>query len=163
MNAHGAFHDALKGADFITTTYLNDLNDADLLVRPVPNANHIAWQLGHLIVAENGMLSEVCPGAMPALPAGFREKHTKETAGSDDPAAFLSKDEYLRLYREQRAATLKALDSLSEADLDRPAPESMKSFVATVGGIFNTQALHWLMHAGQWVIVRRKLGHKPIF
>ena len=31
---------------------VSDLSDADLLVRPVPQANHIAWQLGHLILQE---------------------------------------------------------------------------------------------------------------
>ena len=163
MNAHDAFRDALKGADSITLAYLDDLSDADLLVRPVPGANHIAWQLGHLIGAENGMLSETCPGSMPALPAGFKERHTNDTAGSDDRNTFLSKDEYLRLYRQQRDATLKALDGLGEADFDRPAPERLRHFVATVGGVFGMQATHWLMHAGQWAVVRRKLGRKPIF
>jgi hypothetical protein len=163
MNAKGALQNSLASADSICTGYLNDLSDADLLVRPVPGANHIAWQLGHLIAAENGMLSETCPGSMPALPEGFKEKHTSDTAASDDRAAFLGKDEYLRLYREQRAATLKALDAVSEDDLDRPAPERLRHFVESVGGVFNMQATHWLMHAGQWAIVRRKLGRKPIF
>lgn len=163
MNANGALRIALQGADFLTTAYLGDLSDADLLVRPVPGTNHIAWQLGHLIAAENGMVGTTCPGAMPALPAGFAAKHTNDTAGSDDRHAFLSKDEYLRLYRQQRDATLKALDSLSEADLDRPAPEKYRHFVDSVAAVFNMQAMHWLMHAGQWAVVRRKLGHKPIF
>lgn len=163
MNAHGALRLALAGADMITTSYLNDLNDADLLVRAVPGANHIAWQLGHLIAAENGMVAEACPGSMPALPDGFRDKHNSDTAVSDDPKAFLSKDEYLRLYRQQREATLKALDGLSEADLDRQGPERFREYIESVGGIFSMQATHWLMHAGQWAIVRRKLGRKPLF
>lgn len=163
MNAHGAFRNALSSADFITTAYLQDLSDADLLVRPVPGANHIAWQLGHLIGAENGMIGDTCPGSMPALPAGFKEKHAADTAGSDERSDFLSKDEYLKLYRQQREATLKALDGLAEADFDRPAPERLRHFVETVGAVFGMQATHWLMHAGQWAVVRRKLGHKPVF
>jgi hypothetical protein len=163
MNAHDAFRNALASADSITNAYLGDLSDADLLVRPVPGANHIAWQLGHLIGAENGMIGATCPGSMPALPAGFKEKHTGDTAGSDGRGAFLSKDEYLGLYRQQRDATLKALNGLTEADFDRPAPESLRHFVETVGGVFMMQATHWLMHAGQWAVVRRKLGRKPLF
>ncbi|HET6882995.1 MAG TPA: DinB family protein [Pirellulales bacterium] len=163
MNAHGAIRNALTGADMISTSYLNDLSDADLLVRPVPGANHIAWQLGHLIASENGMTEETCPGSMPALPTGFKEKHDKDTAGSDDRNAFLSKDEYLRLYRQQREATLKALDGLSEADLDRPAPERLRAFIETIGGVFVMHSTHWLMHAGQWAVVRRKLGRNPLF
>ncbi|HEX7377006.1 MAG TPA: DinB family protein, partial [Pirellulales bacterium] len=83
MNAHGAIRTALAGADMISLAYLNDLSDADLLVRPVPGTNHIAWQLGHLIAAENGMVEETCPGSMPPLPADFRDKHSPATASSD--------------------------------------------------------------------------------
>lgn len=163
MNAHGALRRALADADMITTSYLNDLSDAEILVRAVPGTNHIAWQLGHLIASENGMIGETCPGSMPDLPAGFRDKYNNDTAASDDAKAFLSKDEYLRLYRQQREATLKALDSLSEMDFDRQAPERFRTFVDSVGSIFSMQATHWLMHVGQWAVVRRKLGRKPLF
>ena len=163
MNAQGAVQNALASADMIVTSYLKDLNDDELFNRPAPGMNHIAWQLGHLIGAENGMINDCCPGSMPALPAGFKEKHTNDTCSSDDRGAFLSKDEYLRLYRQQRDATLKALQGLSEADLDQPAPERLRSFIETLGGVFIMQATHWLMHAGQWAVVRRKLGRKPLF
>lgn len=163
MNALGVLRNDLATADMIATSYLNDLSDDELLARPVPAANHIAWQLGHLIVSENAMIGDSCPGSMPALPAGFSEKHMGETASSDNREAFLSKDEYLRLYRQQREATLRALDKLSESELDRPAPERYRSYVETVGGVFAMQAAHWLMHAGQWAVVRRKLGRKPLF
>ena len=67
------------------------------------------------------MLEMVKPNSMPPLPAGFKEKHSKETAKSDDPKAFLTKAEYLDLYKKQRAATMKVLDGMSDADLDKPA------------------------------------------
>ena len=163
MNAQGAIRNALTTTDFLAMKYLEDLSDAELLVRPVPGANHIAWQLGHLIASENGMVGETCPGSMPALPKGFKEKHTSETAASDDQTAFLSKDEYLRLYQEQRAGTLKALEKLADADFDLPAPEGLRHFAPTVGAVFSMQPTHWMMHAGQWAVVRRKLGRKPVF
>jgi hypothetical protein len=162
MNAHGAIKNVLAGADMLTTRYLEDLTDAELMVRAVPGTNHVAWQLGHLIVAEHGMVDSACPGVMPALPAGFAEKHAKETATSDDAGAFLKKAQYLDAYRQQRAGTLKALEGLSEADLDRPGPEKYRGFLDTLGALFCMQATHWLMHAGQWAIVRRKLGRKPL-
>lgn len=163
MNAHGALHNALATAEMISLGYLNDLSDDDLLVRPVPGANHIAWQLGHLIISENAMVDGTCPGSMPALPADFGEKHSKDTAARDDRQAFLTKDEYVRLYRQQREATLKALDTLSEADFDRPAPEPFRAYAPTAGAVFGMQASHWLMHAGQWAVIRRKLGRPPLF
>ena len=39
-------------SDFIIKSYLDDLSDADLRLRPVEGMHPIALQLGHLIVAE---------------------------------------------------------------------------------------------------------------
>jgi hypothetical protein len=153
----------LAPSDYVVKAYLEDLSDADLLIRPVPGANHIAWQLGHLIAAEHELVEMACPGQMPPLPAGFAEKHTTETAKLDDPKAFLTKAEYLKQYAAQRAGTLALLDKQSEAELAAPAPEKIRMFAATVGALFANQAGHWMMHAGQWAIVRRKLGRPPLF
>lgn len=163
MNAREALKASFPQAEMICNAYLGDLTDEELLARPVPGVNHIAWQMGHLIAAENGMIEQVCPGSMPALPEGFKQKHSKETAGSDDPSAFCTKDEYMKLAAEQRAATLKALDSLSDEDLDKPAPESLQRLGPNVAGIFSMQPVHWLMHAGQWAVTRRKLGRPALF
>src|SRR5258708_39624471 len=98
MNARDVIRNSIESSQQIADGYLEDLSDADLLVRPVPHANHIAWQLGHLIEGEHGMISAACPGAMPPLPAGFKEKYTPEASNLDDPKAFHTKAEYLKLW-----------------------------------------------------------------
>ncbi|MDC0934694.1 DinB family protein [Pirellulales bacterium] len=143
--------------------YLADLTDADLMRRPVPNANHIAWQLGHLIASEHSLNNMVCPDSMPALPEGFDEQHSKAAAASDDASAFCTKEEYLQAMEEQRAGTLALLDRLSDEELQMPAPEKIQQFGATVGAVIAGQSAHWMMHAGQWVIIRRQLGKEPLF
>jgi DinB family protein len=163
VDSRKALRAGILGSQKVVDAYLEDLSDADLLVRPVPGANHIAWQLGHLIGSENGMIEGVKPKSMPALPEGFRQKHNKETVKSDDPKVFLTKAEYLKLMKQQRTATLAALETMSDADLDQPAPEAMRAYVKTVGDVFVMQGNHWMMHAGQWAIIRRKLGRPPLF
>jgi hypothetical protein len=163
MNARQAIRLNIDSANMICQGYLGDLTDSDLLVRPVPSANHTAWQLGHLIVAENQMIEAACPGSMPALPAGFAEKYTPDTSKLDSPGAFHPKSVYMDLIEGQRAATLKALDKLSDADLDKPGPEKFRNFLKTIGDVFSMQGTHWLMHAGQWAVTRRKLGRKVVF
>lgn len=148
---------------FVIQGYLGDLTDEELMRRPAPNANHIAWQLGHLIEAEHRLNSMVCPDSMPALPEGFAEKHQKETAASDDQSAFCTKNEYLKAMEQQRAGTLALLDRLSDEELEQPAPEEIQKLGATVGAVIAVQSAHWMMHAGQWVIVRRQLGKEAIF
>jgi hypothetical protein len=163
MNSKDTIRRSIENSDKLVAGYLGDLTDAELLVRPVPGANHIAWQLGHLIAAENMLIEEVVPGSMPKLPEGFAAKHSKETATSDDPKAFCSKDEYLRLMHEQRAGTFKALEKISEAELDKPAPEKFRSYFPQTVDLFLLMGSHSLMHAGQWAVTRRKLGRKPLF
>ena len=144
----------------VMTTYLSDLSDADLLVRPAPRANHIAWQLGHLIAGEHQMLTEA-GFQMPDLPEGFAEAHANETAASDNPAKFHKKEQYLEWLGQQRAATLAALEATPESDLDKPSPESMREYAPTIGVMFNIVGIHTMMHGAQFVPVRRKLG-KPV-
>ena len=87
---------------YISTGYLEDLTDQELMHRPAKGANHINWQLGHLIQSENEMTNIVAPGAMPPLPPGFAEKYTKDTASSDNTASFLKKAELLKVFEEHR-------------------------------------------------------------
>lgn len=163
MDTKQALKSAINGGQHLVESYLADLSDADLLVRPIPGTNHIAWQLGHLIAAENMMLDAVRPGSMPKLPAGFKEKHGKEAAKSDDPKAFLTKAEYLELFKQQRNGTLAVLETMSDAELGKEAPPSLRSFLKRIGDVFAMQGTHWVMHAGQWAIIRRKLGRPPLF
>lgn len=154
---------SLDMAGHCVNSYLEDLTDEDLFIRPAKGANHMAWQLGHLIAAENMLINAVCPGAMPPLPEGFAEKHDKNTAGSDDRGAFCSKQEYVKLMNEQRAGTVAALEKLTDEQLNQAAPEAIQSYCPTVSATFALQASHWLMHSGQWVVVRRMLGRDPLF
>jgi len=163
MDSPQAIKLAIDSGNRITMAYLDDLTDEQMMHRPHPQCNHIKWQLGHLISSENQIISGVAPGSMPALPDGFAEKYTKETSQSDDAAAFDSKEELLRVYQQQRAATLAALEQQSADDLDKPSPEQMQSFVPTVGAAFNLIGGHLLMHAGQWAVIRRQLGKPPLF
>jgi hypothetical protein len=163
MNARDAIKLNLNTANMICQSYLADLSDSDLLVRPVPGANHIAWQLGHLLVAEQGMMELAFPGSMPALPAGFSERYTNDTCKLDSASAFHTKDEYLKIAQQLRTATVQQLDKVSDADLDKPAPEKYREWLKSIGELFSLQGSHWMMHGGQWAIVRRKLGKKPLF
>ena len=160
MNAKDAIKHTMNFCREITLRYTEDMSDTDLFVRPVPAANHIAWQMGHLVAAEHEMMTGL-GHQMPALPDGFAEAYTRETAKSNGPAGFLSKNQYLDLMKKMRAATLAAVDATNEADLDQPAPESMRDYAQTIGAVLTLVGTHELMHAGQYVVVRRKLG-KPI-
>jgi hypothetical protein len=162
MNAKDAIRTVLKGTQELVQMYVSDLSDADFLVRPVPNANHIAWQVGHLINAECDLVHKAIPGGTDMeRPAGFKEQYTKDTAAVDPLKGFTKKAELLALFNRAREATLAALEKMSDADLDRPTEGQMAKFAPTLGAMMLLQSNHTLMHAGQFTVLRRKLG-KPI-
>lgn len=148
----------ISSSDMVFNAYLADLTDDDLLVTAVDGTNPLAWQLGHVVAGERGMLEMIKPGASPALPAGFEEAHSKETAAPHAFKKVCSKAEYLEAHKAQRAATLATLDALPDDQLDK---ETGMEWAPTYCAVLNMIGLHQLWHATQAIPVRRKLG-KPI-
>ncbi len=162
MNAKDVIRQVIDFSHMVVGAYVADLSDADLLVRSVPGANHIAWQLGHAIMATQGMIAALGQKA-PALPEGFADAYSPETAKSDDPAKFLKKAEYVALLDLMKAASLGAVDATPDADLDKPGPEEMREYAPTVTSVLLILGAHLMMHAGQFVPIRRKLGKPVLF
>jgi hypothetical protein len=161
MNAKDIIRQTMTMGSTVLDKYVSDLTDAELMRRPHAGCNHLAWQLGHLIASESQLVNMVAPGQGGELPVGFAEAHARDQVGNDNPAAFRTKQEYLDLYQQVRAASLKALDALPEERLDEPGPEKMRSMFPTIASFFVLIGTHPLMYAGQFVPVRRELG-KPV-
>lgn len=159
MNTKDAIRQNMDFAQMVCSAYLQDLTDEEMMRRPAPKANHIKWQVGHLIAAEHDLIEKGAPGAMPPLPEGFADRYAKENSSVDDPAAFDSKEALLAAAEAQRAGTLAALEKIDEAEFDK---ETGIEYAPTIGHLFSLQGSHWMMHAGQWAVVRRQLGREPI-
>ncbi len=161
MQAKDAIGATLNFSDMVLKAYISDLSDAELLQRPHPGCNHLAWQLGHLIASERDLLEMLQPGAGPELPACFADKQAKGNVGSDRPEDFCTRQEYLELTDKLHAATRQLLADYPEESLDLPSPEGIRHLSPTMGDLFLLVATHPMMHVGQFVPVRRALG-KPV-
>jgi hypothetical protein len=160
MGPKDVIKQALDMSDFILHKYVDDLTDADLLLRPVEGMHPIALQLGHLIAAEYRFNEMIKPGSAPSLPDGFKEAHDLKDKELTD-SGFVSKDKYFELLASQRAATKAVLEAIPESDLDDTRDGKLPPFAPTVGAMLNLTALHSMNHSGQFVAVRRMLK-KPI-
>jgi len=164
MNGKDAIETALKATQSVVNMYLSDFSDSDLFVRPVPTANHAAWQIGNVIAGDKFLIESQLPNAAyPELPAGFAETHGSEGAKKDGPDGFLTKAEYLSLFDAVRSATIAAVEGLSDADLDRPVTGDFAKYAPTLGHLFLMVSDHTLMHAGQFTVIRRQLGKPVLF
>ena len=160
MTTKDLIRNAYGTSESIIGRYLDGLTKEDLLIRAVPGMNHIAWQLGHLIAGERKMIEMIRPGSAPALPVRFERFYSTKNVDDDDPSHFLSPDEYRSLWRDQRAATLALLDSIPDEELDHTETASgpLPPFAPTVGQLLHLAGTHPILHAGQFVAVRRTLG-----
>ncbi|MEM6980633.1 MAG: DinB family protein [Planctomycetota bacterium] len=145
----------------VIDSYIGDLSDEELMMRPHPGCNKVAWQLGHLICSEADLLKSIGVEHGLELSAEFVETHAKENAASDDPSGYLTKVEYVALFEKLKQRTSDALAAIDDAQLDSPGPEFLKGFADTVGAVYVLIATHGMMHAGQFVPVRRECD-KPI-
>ena len=161
MTAKDAIRQTLASSANILTTYIKDLDDEAIRLRPMEGINPIAWQLGHLLSFERAMIEGVKPGSSPPLPDGFDDIHSTDSAKAKKDTGFRTLAEYQSLMQAQRAVTNAVLESLTDEELEAPAPERFRSFTKTVSDGINMVGIHDLMHAGQFVVVRRKL-EKPV-
>ena len=132
MNAKDVLRQMTESAYRITGAYVSDIDGAGWLVGSVPGTNHISWQVGHLLAGTHHMLTALGQPGL-TLPDGFAEAHAKEMAACDDAQKFATKERYLALMEEAKAATLSAIDATPDSQLDAPGPEFLRSHVPTVG------------------------------
>ncbi|MCA9085635.1 MAG: DinB family protein [Planctomycetaceae bacterium] len=163
MNSRAVIRQNIELARWCCDAYLADLSDGDLMVRPAAGCNHINWQLGHLITSDHDLINAVAPGSMPELPSGFGAKYSKATAAIDDASNFCTKEELLNTASIQLKSALAALQTATDEDLDDPAPAPINSYAPNVAAVFSLLGSHWMMHSGQWVVVRRLLGKPVLF
>lgn len=155
---------ALSAARDVLGMFLGDLSDADLTVRPVPSANHIAWQMAHLIAAEKMLLEGQLPGVKyPEIPAGIAALGSERTGKVNPPGGYATKAQYMDAFNKMREASIAAVEKITDADLDRPTTNMMAKFAPTLGALLILVANHTLMHGGQFTVIRRALNKPVVF
>ena len=164
MRAADVVKEALQSTHDSLQMYLGDLSDKDITTRPVPNANHIAWQLAHLVTAEKFLLDGELPGVKyPDIPPAIAELGTERTGKVDPKEGYLTKAQYLDCLSKMRTASIAAVEKLTDTDFDKPVKNMMAKFAPTLGKLLILTANHTLMHGGQFTVVRRALGKPVVF
>lgn len=152
----------LKRGRGMLAKHLADFSDADLFVRPAPTANHVAYQLAHLLRTTVGMAKAVNRDASITLPSKV-EGEGKAPPTSDDPAAFPSKAELINANESLFDVIIAGVETMGDADFDQPSPETFRGFAPTLGQLALMVPLHQSMHIGQIQVIRRLLGKPVLF
>ena len=159
MHTKDAIKFALTISNGAVLSVIDEMSDAATTF-PTPNGGcHSLWVLGHLTLVE-GMIPEVLFGEKNAA-ADWQSHFGENSQPVAKAKAYPPFAEVREKYRQLRERNLKLLESLSEADLDKPTkapPKGREKEFATYGQSFLVLALHQTMHRGNVTDARRAAG-----
>ncbi|MCC6677101.1 MAG: DinB family protein [Phycisphaerales bacterium] len=134
------------------------------MTRPAPGSgNHPTWVMGHLCAVESAIQASI---------AGEPNRHehlwklfAPGTQPSSDASAYPPFDDLIRTFNTIREDTLKLLDKVGDAGLDKPPsfiPPGFEDAMSSTGKTFMLIPLHQMVHYGQITDCRRAAGLKPL-
>jgi uncharacterized damage-inducible protein DinB len=163
MHTKDAIQFALAVSNGAVLSVIDEMSSAATTF-PTPNGGcHPLWVLGHLTLVE-GMIPAVLFGDKnPA--AEWQQFFGENSEPVADANAYPPFAEIREKYLQLREQNLKLLESLSDADLDKPAkapPKGREQEFATYGQSFLVLALHQTMHRGNVTDARRAAGRAAL-
>ena len=159
---------AVKNIEFArnyTLGMIDDLNEADWFRQPSEGVTHIAWQIGHLTMAEYALTMLRIRGKEPedsdTISNNFFRKFQKGTTPNPDASFYPSVDEIRSTFNAVHSQALKELATYSDQELDVSLPEPHAVFETKLGSVFFCSS-HEMLHAGQIGMLRRLMGKTPL-
>lgn len=161
-----AFRDQIVFARRYSLQRIVSVPHTDWFRMPPGVPTHVAWQVGHLAMAEYRLCIERVRGVRPddeaVIPVAFRKLFLKDSAPDADPAAYPTP--------EAIRATLDRVHEMVLAEFPTYDAIDLETEVMTPHTVCRTKAdtLMWcshheMIHAGQIGLLRRLFGHKPLW
>ncbi|MBW3599784.1 MAG: DinB family protein [Planctomycetes bacterium] len=155
----------IDSARAYTRTLLEGLRDDDWFRRPQEGVTHLAWQMGHLAMAEYMLTMVRMRGKRPEdedlISKRFLRLFTKGTRPEADPPAYPPVEEIRRVFDAVHAQAMVELPAAAPEELQVKVPEPHVAFDTKLGSLFFC-AHHEMLHAGQIGLLRRLLGREPV-
>ena len=159
---------ALKQLEFarsITVSLLADIDEADWFRMPEGSPTHVAWQVGHLAMAEYGLCLFRQRGRqeidLELMTSTFRKQYSRGTTPHLDPAKQPSAAEIRATFDRVHAQSLKELPTFTPEQLAEPVEMPFAAYANKLGCLLFCSH-HETLHAGQIGLLRRLLGKQPI-
>jgi len=155
--------DQLRFARFYTGRLIDATPLTDWSRVPPGGTSHVTWQVGHLAVAAYSLALARQRGERPEdealLGAALRAAFGRTSApAADGPSA----EEALAAYRRVHARVEEEWPEFTRGSLDEPL-DRPHLICKTRRDCLAWAARHELVHAGQIGLLRRQLGHSPLW
>ncbi|MEW4565018.1 DinB family protein [Bremerella sp. JC770] len=132
---------------------------------PEEGVTHIAWQVGHITIANYGlgMLRIRGKRAEDAglIPESYSTNFGRGSVPSNDQTIYPSRERFLEIYKKVNDQLLEELETYTLEQLDKPSLPDHPLFKTK----FETLVFlpyHVMMHLGQMGLLRRLSGKAPL-
>lgn len=147
-----------------TKMLLAKIDDKDWYTIPTGHATNVAWQVGHLIMAEYRLTIARVFGTSPEheqwYPTPYLTRFGKGSEASSDPAQNPSIEELKTTLDRIHPIILGELKDVSDEDLDSEVVIAHPLYKTKLESLLMC-ARHEMLHAGQIGSLRRGLGYAP--
>jgi hypothetical protein len=137
---------------------------AEWFTIPPGGVSHVAWQVGHIAMAEYRLCLQRLRPRTHADEAIISD-HFLKVFGRDstpDSVTGLTAEEIRAVFDRVHAQVMAELPGYPDADLDLAPLLPHPLFETRIAGL-RYAPLHEMIHCGQIAMIRRTLGHKPIW
>jgi len=155
----------LESARAYTLSLLDGLDDDDWFRTPDNVVTHVAWQVGHLAMAEYGLALYRQRGRVrddqELMPSAFRKAFSRGSTPLADRSRYPAASEIRQIFDQVHQQVLAELPTFDRAELLIKVDPPHFAYDDRLGALLFTSH-HELIHAGQIGLLRRLFGQDPI-
>lgn len=148
-----------------TLELLADLDETAWYTIPPGGVSHVAWQAGHLAMAQYGLCLFRIRGRAEhdaeLMSSAFRKCFMKGTTPHPDPAANPRPEEIRAVLARIHQQALTEMATYDDRLLAEPVDKPYAGFPNKLGSLLFCPH-HEMLHAGQIGMIRRMLGKTPL-
>ena len=149
-----------------TLSVLAEIDEAEWFTMPAGCPTHVAWQVGHLAMAEYGLCLYRMRGRQPIdlelMTSSFRKQFSRGTVPLADASQYPPATEIRATLDRVHAQVLQEAPSFTAEQLQEPVdmPYAVEATTKLLALLWCGH--HEMLHAGQLGLLRRLLGKTPI-
>jgi hypothetical protein len=148
-----------------TLSILAGIDDSHWFTMPPGCPTHVAWQVGHVAMAEYGLCLFRQRGRQPVdlelMSSAFRKLFSRGTVPDSDASKYPSPAEIRTTFDRVHAQVQREAPAFTEEQL-KEAVDMPYAVEATKLGALLFSSHHEMLHAGQLGLLRRLFGSQPI-
>lgn len=149
-----------------TNRFLDQTPIEEWFRQPPGGVTHIAWQVGHLAMAEYRMSLDRIRGTLAQdaelISEEFLRLFRRESVPNPDPGTYPDPAQIRAVYDRVHEQALRELQHLDDSELDMPVVVAHPRVKTKLWALVWC-AQHEAVHTGQIALLRRQLGHPPLW